>query len=64
LAVDQNYRRRGVATNILTALQDCLTPGDTIKVNNVDEGLKEATAFFDAVGFKLVLEQYEMMLSL
>ena len=63
LAVDKTYRRRGLATKLLIALQGCLT-AEMIKVNNVDENLKEATAFFEAVGFKLVLEQYEMMLNL
>lgn len=64
LAVDKTDRRRGVATKLLIALQDCLTATEMIKVNNVDENLKDATAFFEAVGFKLVLEQYEMMLNL
>jgi len=64
LAVDPGYRRRGLASKLLDALQDCVTSSESIKVNNVDENLKDATAFFEAVGFKLILEQYEMILNL
>ena len=64
LAVDASYRRRGLASKLLDALQDCVTNSASIKVNNVDENLKDATAFFEAVGFRLVLEQYEMILNL
>jgi hypothetical protein len=35
--------------------------GESLKVNNVDEELKGTIAFFEANGFELVLEQYEMM---
>ena len=64
LAVDKSYRRRGVGSLLLKALQDCVTTSESIKVNNVDENLKETMAFFEAVGFKLVLEQFEMVLNL
>ena len=64
LAVDETYRRRGVGRLLLEALQNCVTASESIKVNNVDENLKETTAFFEALGFKLVLEQYEMVLNL
>jgi ribosomal protein S18 acetylase RimI-like enzyme len=64
LAVDPGYRRRGLASKLLDTLQNCVTSTVPIKVNNVDENLKDATAFFEAVGFSLVLEQYEMILNL
>lgn len=64
LAVDKTHRRRGVGSLLLKALQDCVITSESIKVNNVDEKMKETTAFFPAVGFKLVLEQYEMKLTL
>jgi len=64
LAVEKSYRRRGVGSLLLKALQDCVTTSESIKVNNVDENSKETTAFFEAVGFKLVLEQYEMVLNI
>lgn len=61
LAVAPAHRRRGIGSRILSALQDEV--GESLKVNNVDEELKETIAFFEANGFKLVLEQYEMMTS-
>jgi ribosomal protein S18 acetylase RimI-like enzyme len=95
LAVDKNYRRRGVASMLLNALQNCVlekgeeekrgregkdgpsypfslfssypfsrTSTEPIKVNNVDENLDDAMAFFSSVGFNLVLEQHEMILNL
>ncbi|HSE31202.1 MAG TPA: GNAT family N-acetyltransferase [Pyrinomonadaceae bacterium] len=64
LAVDKNYRRKGVASMLLNALQNSVTSLEFIKVNNVDENLEEAMAFFTAVGFKLTLQQYEMVLNL
>jgi ribosomal protein S18 acetylase RimI-like enzyme len=64
IAVDKTYRRRGVASLLLNALQDSVTSSELLKVNNVAENLKDATAFFEAVGFKVMLEQYEMILNL
>ncbi len=61
LAVAESLRRRGLASKLLDALQNCVTSSASIKVNNVDENLKDAMAFFEAVGFRLVLEQYEMI---
>ena len=59
LAVATAYRRKRVGSRILSALQDEV--GESLKVNNVDRQLKGTMAFFEANGFKLVLEQYEMM---
>jgi ribosomal protein S18 acetylase RimI-like enzyme len=59
LAVAPTHRRKGIGSRILSALQDEV--GESLKVNNVDEELKGTMAFFEANGFKLVLEQYEMM---
>jgi ribosomal protein S18 acetylase RimI-like enzyme len=59
LAVTPAYRRRGIASHILSALQGEVT--ESLKVNNIDEQLKDTIAFFQANDFKLVLEQYEMM---
>lgn len=64
LAVDESFRRRGVASMVLAALQNSVTSSESIKVTNVDETLNSAMAFFSAVGFKLVLEQHEMILNL
>ena len=59
LAVAREHRRRGIGTNILAALQREVN--ESLKVNNVDKELKGTLAFFEASGFKMVLEQFEMM---
>jgi ribosomal protein S18 acetylase RimI-like enzyme len=64
ITVDKDYRRRGVASMLLNALQNTVTSSESIKVNNVDEDLDDAMAFFSSVGFKLTLEQHEMVLNL
>jgi len=56
LAVAPAYRRKGIGSRILRALSS----GETLKVNNIDEELKGTLAFFEANGFKLVMEQFEM----
>jgi ribosomal protein S18 acetylase RimI-like enzyme len=62
LAVAHEYRRRGIGSHILSALQREAV--ESLKVNNIDEELKAAMGFFEANGFKLVLEQYEMVRTL
>ena len=62
LAVAPAYRRKGIATMILRGLQREVK--ESLKVNNIDEELKGTMAFFEASGFKMVLEQYEMMKTL
>ena len=62
LAVAPAHRRQGIGSRILSALQREVT--ETVKVNNIDEELKSTMAFFEANGFKIVLEQYEMMMTL
>jgi len=60
LAVAPAHRRKGIGTRILSALS-----GDgTLKVTNIDENLKGTLAFFEATGFRLVVEQFEMCKSL
>jgi ribosomal protein S18 acetylase RimI-like enzyme len=56
LAVAPAYRRKGIGSRILRALSGA----ETLKVNNIDEELKGTLAFFEANGFKVVLEQFEM----
>jgi ribosomal protein S18 acetylase RimI-like enzyme len=64
LAVGENYRRRGIGRALLFALQDRVSEDQRIKINNVDEDLRDAMAFFAAAGFDLVLEQHELSLTL
>ena len=61
LAVAPQYRRRGIGSSLLSALQREISTTESLKVNNIDEELKGTMAFFEASGFKMVLEQYEMM---
>jgi ribosomal protein S18 acetylase RimI-like enzyme len=60
LAIDRPYRRKGLGSLLIDQLQRRVVTGDPIKVNNVDEELNDALAFYKSVGFQLVLEQYEM----
>jgi ribosomal protein S18 acetylase RimI-like enzyme len=56
LAVDRQFRRRGIGGRILSAL----SPSEPLKVNNIDEKLTGTLAFFEANKFKIILKQYEM----
>ena len=56
LAVAPPHRRKGIGSRILKAL----STAEMLKVNNIDEELKGTLAFFEANGFKMVLEQFEM----
>jgi ribosomal protein S18 acetylase RimI-like enzyme len=56
LAVAPAYRRKGIGSRILSALNT-----EALKVNNIDEELKGTLAFYEANGYKLVLEQFEMV---
>jgi len=60
LAVSPAHRRKGIASTILAALE---TP-HRLKINNIDEDLTAALAFYEANGYKQVLGQYEMVKTL
>jgi ribosomal protein S18 acetylase RimI-like enzyme len=64
LAVNENYRRKGFGSQLLVDLQRHISSGEAIKVNNVDESSVEAVDFYKAIGFNLVLEQFELSLDL
>ena len=61
LAVAHAYRRKGLGSRILSALQREASGTESLKVSNIDEGLKGTLAFYESNGFKMVLEQYEMV---
>lgn len=62
LAVARIHRRRGIGTALLAAFQRKVT--ESLKVNNIDEELKEMIGFFEARGFEIMLEQFEMITGL
>ena len=64
LAVAPAHRRKGIGSRILSALQREVSLTKSLKVNNIDEELKGTLAFYEANGFKMVLEQYEMVKTL
>src|SRR5215208_2715477 len=62
LAVAPAERRKRVASHILSALQ--LEINEPLRVTNIDEELKGTLAFYEASGFEMVLEQFEMIKTL
>jgi ribosomal protein S18 acetylase RimI-like enzyme len=60
LAVSPLHRRKGVGSAILATLEGSAP----LKINNIDENLPAALAFYEANGYKQVLSQYEMMKTL
>jgi ribosomal protein S18 acetylase RimI-like enzyme len=61
LAVAPPHRRKNIGSKILSTLQREVSATDSLKVSNIDERLKGTLAFYEANGFKMVLEQYEMV---
>ena len=60
LAVSPSHRRRGVGSKILSSLETT----ERLKINNIDENLPGTLAFYEANGYKQVLNQYEMIKTL
>jgi GNAT superfamily N-acetyltransferase len=57
LAVSPLHRRKGIGSAILATLEG----SESLKINNIDEQLTAALAFYQANGYKQVLSQYEMI---
>lgn len=62
LAVAPAHRRKGLGSSILRALEREVS--ERLKINNIDEQLTNALAFYEASGYKSVLGQYEMVKTL
>jgi len=62
IAVDKNYRRRGVATGLMARVVEEF--GTDFKVINVDAGSVAANAFFKSVGQELFLVQNDMRMEI
>lgn len=55
IAVDQNFRRQGIGTKLLSTIEK-MNEGQAISVNNVDD----TSAFLHAAGLKNWVPQFEM----
>lgn len=63
ISVDRNYRRKGIASSIMTDLMNNTESG-TAAVINVDDSSKVLKDFLSALGFDCYVEQYEMVLEI
>ena len=63
LAVDRNYRHKGIAGSIMSALVD-IAEGDRVAVLNVDDSSKVTKDFLCELGFEHHVDQYEMIMDL
>ncbi len=62
LAVDKNYRNRGIATALMRAMQTETAEGFSLQIINIDKSLEGTTEFFARRGFYEVLNQFEMVM--
>nr|WP_315024916.1 GNAT family N-acetyltransferase [uncultured Aminipila sp.] len=63
IAVNKDYRGKGIASSILTTLQEN-TESENISVINVEAEFKQVKKFLEKTGFKFQVGQYEMLLKL
>ncbi|MNI98996.1 hypothetical protein D3C73_1579610 [compost metagenome] len=60
IAVDKNYRRQGIGTELFRIIEK-LSGGQVVSVNNVDDTSENTSAFLEKrVGLKNWLSQFEM----
>ncbi len=64
IAVDKNYRRRGIGTKLVAAMQAETNDGFSLQVINLDCSLTEPLGFFSSLGFYQRLQQHEMIMTL
>jgi len=64
IAVDQNFRGRGIGTALLGGMQDEMADGYKMQVINIDKSIDGAMNFFRRHGFYEVLSQHEMVKAL
>lgn len=61
IAVDRNYRNRGVGTALVHAMQSGMADGFSMQVINIDKSLAATVNFFLNLGFYERLSQHEMI---
>ncbi len=63
LAVSKDFRRKGIASAIVSEMiKNC--ERDRFGVINIEEGFSDIDKFYEAIGFKNEIDQYEMLLTL
>lgn len=61
IAVDRNYRRKGIASSILAEMERKIGDDKKLRVSNVDLNLNGTIAFLQKTGFEETLSQFEMI---
>ena len=64
MAVDPQYRRRGIGTVLLRSMIADINEDATPQVINIDRSIASGMAFFEKHGFTERLSQFEMMLEM
>lgn len=64
LGVDKNYRRRGIASNILSEIRKRVAENTKLRFSNVDDSLEGIGEFMQKCGFKEFISQFEMVRTL
>ncbi len=61
IGIHPEYRRNGIASNMLAMMEADTRPGFKLQVINIDADIKPAVDFFLNRGFGIRLEQFEML---
>lgn len=64
LGVDKNYRRRGIASSILSEIRKRVDGKTKLRFSNVDDSLDGIGEFMQKCGFKEFISQFEMVKTL
>jgi ribosomal protein S18 acetylase RimI-like enzyme len=64
LAVDRNYRRQNIATNLLAEMEKMTIEGKKLRFGNVDSDLDSLIKLAEKLKFEPTISQYEMILEL
>ncbi|MHA1718217.1 MAG: GNAT family N-acetyltransferase [Promethearchaeota archaeon] len=60
-AIHPEYRRRKLGTALLNRIIESCPAATRISIINIDKGLNSFIAFYESLGLKILVEQYEMM---
>ena len=62
--VHRPFREKGVGARLLAEMEASTNEGARLQVINIDSSMKRSVEFFEKRGFRRVLAQYEMVMSL